>query len=189
MEIKPTKPVFGRWPSHLKAHPTSPLPTQRQPAFHQVVPFETTQFDHFFSTPCRHLDFQPNLCLTRTFFRFKCSSYLFNKQPNGGHHRRSQHHAICFQTDEPCWVSPVHAIVGWRKHLTAPSKRRHRACPIERQRSGVARRGFPSRNHLLWFSKTATFRKPPKKHSEILNATQRRASPARTAPSNLPSDR
>ena len=132
MEIKPTKPVFGRWPSHLKAHPTSPLPTQRQPAFHQVVPFETTQFDHFFSTPCRHLDFQPNLCLTRTFFRFKCSSYLFNKQPNGGHHRRSQHHAICFQTDEPCWVSPVHAIVGWRKLCNTPSERRHRACAIER---------------------------------------------------------
>ena len=55
--------------------------------------------------------------------------------PNGGHHRRGQHHAICLQTNEPCWVSPVHAIVGWRKLLTAPTERRHRACAIERKRS------------------------------------------------------
>ena len=73
---------------------------------------------------------------------FLCQRFT---RPNGGHHRRGQHHATCLQTDEPCWVSPVHAIVGWRNHDNLPSERRHRACPIERKRSrlrdGVFRRG------------------------------------------------
>ncbi|MBX7224287.1 MAG: hypothetical protein K1Y36_30510, partial [Blastocatellia bacterium] len=66
-----------------------------------------------------------------------------------------------------------------------PTERRHRACPIERQRSCL-HDGFSVAEPSALVFKTAVFRKPRKKQLEILNATQRQPSPVCEAATNSP---